>query len=219
MHTRLEFILFPFCCFNRQRRPPPPQEPDDVQAPQSRTFKRYHYHFKEPAAALWTYTRSGMLYGAGRCLPQTESPPDIFILSKLQPTTYCMLRISDFASCVSFHRGKRHQCSVCLCSCCMSSWGFAALFLLLSNEWHMKQITTEREREGLNHMQASDTYTQNKTSTIWRTWYSICYVLSKKAGRGPTQCSRFCQHTSLRHSYFNTAEHTDLSTQQFLLQH
>lgn len=34
---------------------PPPQKPDDVQAPQSRTFKRYHYHFKEPAAALQTY--------------------------------------------------------------------------------------------------------------------------------------------------------------------
>ncbi|KAJ4928544.1 hypothetical protein JOQ06_016335 [Pogonophryne albipinna] len=34
---------------------PPPQKPDDVQAPQSWTFKRYHYHFKEPAAALWTY--------------------------------------------------------------------------------------------------------------------------------------------------------------------
>lgn len=34
---------------------PPPQKPDDVQVPQSRTFKRYHYHFKEPAAVLQTY--------------------------------------------------------------------------------------------------------------------------------------------------------------------
>ncbi|CAB1454030.1 unnamed protein product [Pleuronectes platessa] len=56
LETRLRFTVFPFLlgCFNRRRLPsspdipslpssrPPPQEPDDVQAPQSSTLKRYH---------------------------------------------------------------------------------------------------------------------------------------------------------------------------------
>lgn len=62
----LHRLLFLLCCFDRHptlflslpallSSCPPPQKPDDVQAPQSRTFKRYHYHFKEPAAVLQTY--------------------------------------------------------------------------------------------------------------------------------------------------------------------
>lgn len=158
---------------------PPPQKPDDVQAPQSRTFKRYHYHFKEPAAVLQTYKPWYAIAIATNCVITLYC-----FIAKWWPAPACYTCQTVGGQCSVAIRKKEID-AVRIRNCCSGSCEASLLLVSVSNKslfWFFSVVVNymadmeQRRTTGLWR------YTLNNSQTVRRTWFSSDNLLPTKRG-------------------------------------
>lgn len=158
---------------------PPPQKPDDVQAPQSRTFKRYHYHFKEPAAVLQTYKPWYAIAIATNCVITLYC-----FIAKWWPAPACYTCQTVGGPCsVAIRKKKSMLCASAIVAadpvkhrCFLSVFQTKACFGFFSAVVNYMADMEQRRTTGLWR------YTLNNSQTVRRTWFSSDNLLPTKRG-------------------------------------